>query len=234
MLRTVKVICGINTVKREQPLLIEMEDLLRPEGIALSIEELSSKAQAEYAVYRESDCGVFFVPERCFYQNAYQARELAALCDIRKIRIVATVDRSHYGTAYMAALYAAGILDAVFEDEADAHRIAQLLICGRNRKECREYYGVRSIRDAADVLRIMEEDTAKRYVRYISSGADGGEMLLRYKEIERKLNYMENCCLAEKLPESVLEEIRDDAGLGRYGTVEENKGKRGRLQIIRR
>ena len=79
------------------------------------------------------------------------------------------------------------------------------------------YYGVRSIRDAADVLRIMEEDTAKRYVRYISSGADGGEMLSRYKEIERKLNYMENCCLAEKLPESVLEEIRDDAGLGRYG-----------------
>ena len=75
MLRTVKVICGINTVKREQPLLIEMEDLLRPEGIAFSVEELSSKAQAEYAVYRESDCGVFFVPERCFYQNAYQARE---------------------------------------------------------------------------------------------------------------------------------------------------------------
>lgn len=59
MLRTVKVICGINTVKREQPLLIEMEDLLRSEGIAFSVEELSSKAQAEYAVYRNRTAGCF-------------------------------------------------------------------------------------------------------------------------------------------------------------------------------
>ncbi len=144
------------------------------------------------------------------------------------------MDRSHYGTAYMAVLYAAGILDAVFEDEADARRITQLLLCGRNRRECREYYGVRSISDATSVLRIMEEDTADRYVRYISSGTDGVEMLSRYREIEKKLNYMENCCLAERLPESVLEEIRDDAGLDQYGPAGQNNGKRGRLQVIRR
>lgn len=232
-MKEVKVICGINTIKQEQPLFIEMEELLRAEGMVLSALELKSKAEAEYAVYRETDSGLFFVPERCFYQNAYQAGELAALRDIRKIRVVAVVDRSHYGTAYMAALYAAGILDAVFEDEADARRITQLLLCGRNRRECREYYGVRSVRDAASVLRIMEEETADRYVRYISSGADSGEMLSRYREIEKKLNYMENCCLAEKLPESVMEEISDDAGLDRYSLIEQNSGKRGRAAIWR-
>lgn len=233
-MKTVKVICSINTVKKEQPLLMEIEDLLHPEGMALSVEKVKGKAEAEYAVYRETESGLLFVPERCFYQNAYQAKELAALRDIKKIRVVVSVDRSHCGTAYMAALYAAGILDAVFEDEADARHIARLLLCGRNRRECREYYGIRSVRDAASVLRIMEEDTAERYVRYISSGADGEEMLSRYQEIEKKLNYMENCCLAERLPESVLEEIRDDAGLDQYGPVEQNHGKRGRLQVIRR
>lgn len=231
-MKTVKVICGINTVKQEQPLLIEIDDLLRSEGMELSVEELSSKAEAEYAVYRGVDSELFFVPERCFYQNAYQARELAALRDIRKIRIVVSVDRSHYGTAYMAALYAAGILDAVFEDEADARHIVQLLLCGRNRRECREYYGVQSIRDAVSTLRIMEEEVADRYIRYISSGVDGEEMLSRYREIEKKLNYMENCCFAERLPDSVLEEIKDGAGLDQYSPIEQYSNKRGRLQAI--
>lgn len=135
------------------------------------------------------------------------------------------------GTGEPFPEHAAGILDAVFEDEADARRITQLLLCGRNRKECREYYGVRSVRDAASALQIMEEETADRYVRYISSGADGGEMLSRYREIEKKLNYMENCCLAERLPESVMEEISDDAGLDRYSLIEQNSGKRGRAAI---
>ena len=134
-MKTVKVLCGMNTVKQEQPLLLEIEEQLQSKDMALSVEELKSKAEAEYAVYRETDSGLFFIPERCFFQNAYQAKELAALRDIRKVRIVATVDRSHYGTAYMSALYAAGILDAVFEDEADARRITDLLLCGRNRRE---------------------------------------------------------------------------------------------------
>lgn len=100
-MKEVKVICGINTIKQEQPLFIEMEELLRAGDMALSLLELKSKAEAEYAVYRETDSALFFVPERCFYQNAYQAGELAALRDIRKIRVVAVVDRSHYGTAYI-------------------------------------------------------------------------------------------------------------------------------------
>lgn len=233
-MKTVKALCGMNTVKSEQPLLLEIENLLQAEGMALSVEELKGKTEAEYVVYRETDSGLFFIPERCFYQNVYQANELAALRDIRKIRIVATVDRSHYGTAYMATLYAAGILDAVFEDEADARRIIKLLLSGRNRRECREYYGIRSMKDVISVLRVMEEDTVERYVRYISAGVDEDEMLSRYREIEKKLNYMENCCLAGRLPESVLEEIRDDAGLERYALAEPDNGKRGRLQGIRR
>lgn len=233
-MKTVKVLYGMNMVKQEQPLLLEIEEMLQSEDMVLSVEELKSKAEAEYAVYRETDSGLFFIPERCFFQNAYQAKELAALRDIRKVRIVASVDRSHYGTAYMSVLYAAGILDAVFEDEADARRITGLLLRGRNRRECREYYGIRSIKDAVSVLRIMEEDMVGRYVRYISSGADAGEMLSRYQEIEKKLNYIENCCLAERLPESVLEEIRDEAGLDQYDPAEQNNSRRGRLQVIRR
>ena len=46
------------------------------------------------ADYRGVDSELFFVPERCFYQNAYQARELAALRDIRKIFITVLFNRT--------------------------------------------------------------------------------------------------------------------------------------------
>lgn len=215
---------------KDQSFVMKMRTLLCREGIEISCEACSGKAEVEHVIWRGRNGELFFVPERCFYQDPYRAVEFAALRDIRKIRLITAVDRVHYGTSYMATLYAAGILDAVFEDDAQEKSIAERVRQARNRRECREYYGICSMDDAVSALRVMKEDDAERYVRYISAGIDGEDMLARYRDVEKKLNFIENCCLAKQLPDSVLEEIRGEVKLERYGLPVSSCKRKGKLQ----
>ena len=66
-----------------------------------------------------------------------------------------SVDRKHYGTDYMAVLYAAGITDAVYEEDADAEELTKRILSRRSRRESREYYGIRSMDEVVSVLDIL-------------------------------------------------------------------------------
>lgn len=175
----------------------------------------NNRQEMEYAVSREEGA-VVLLQEMEYPEERCEAWNIAAIRDIGKVRVVSCVKRIHYGTSFMAVLYASGIMDALFEDEADAEHIAERLAVQRNRRECREYYGIRSIEEAASVLQIIEQDTLERYIRFIDGGVNGEEMLARFQEVAKKLCYMEKCCLAEMLPENVREEIGADAGLEKF------------------
>lgn len=211
----------------------EVEDLLLLKGRETIWIECDSMPALEYAASRESDAVVLW-QEGGGQGEPCKAWDIAAVRDGAKIRIVPCVKRLHYGTSFMAVLYAGGIVDALFEDEADAVHIVERLLTKRSRKECRVYYGIRSLQEVVSVLQIMEQDTLERYLQYIGGGIDGEEMQMRFREVARKLSYMEQCFLLEKLPSNVQEAIRTDAGPGSFCSIHQTAGKRKRPYLARK
>lgn len=193
-----------------------------------------SKQEVEYQVFSmdSHEKTVILLQENMVMPASYRAWEIASLRDIRRIPVVVSVDRKHYGSDYMAVLYAAGIMDAVYEDDADADELAKRILSRRSRREAREYYGLRSMDEVVSVLGILGKDMLERYIHYISSGVDAQDTQLRYREVQKKLSYIENCSLAEQLPENIICELQADEGFALlYQKAVQNK-KRGREKKI--
>ena len=206
----------------------EVGSILAARGIQFCWGACGSMQAMEYAVYREKDA-VVLINERDSSGGRMSPWDITALCDIRRVRVVACVERIRYGTPYMAALYAGGIMEALYEDDADARRIADLIQNGRGRGESRAYYGISSIEEVVSVLQIMDQEVLERYIRYIRAGAGKEEMSARYQEVTKKLSCMEECCLASSVPEEILEEIK---GNMRERIRPPQEDKKGRLRIF--
>lgn len=211
----------------------EVGDLLLSKGQEVLWINCSNRQELEYAVSKEEGA-VVLLQEMGHPEERYEAWNIAALRDIGKVRVVSCVKRIHYGTSFMAVLYASGIMDALFEDEADAEHIAERLAVQRNRRECREYYGIHSMEEAVSVLQIIEQDTLERYIRFIDGGVNGEEMLARFREVAKKLCHMEKCCLAEMLPENVREEIGADAGLEKLHIPQSENARQKKPYLARK
>lgn len=214
----INIICGVTIKEVPKSIKKEVESIFLSKGLEISWLVCNSKQHLEYTV-SQADNAVVLLQERDNHGERYEPWEIAAIREIKDVRVVACVDRIHYGTPFMSVLYAGGILDALFEDEADPVRIAERLMTGRNRGECRKYYGIGSIEEVISVLQVMDQPTLDRYIRFISAGVDRVDILERYHEISRKLNETENGCLAQQLPENIVEEIREDAVFGKYSSL---------------
>lgn len=184
----------------------EVSGIFAARGAQFAWIPCSSMQAMEYALYRETDA-VALISERCCPGGRLGAWDIAGLRDIRKVRVIACVDRIRYGTSYMAVLYAGGVMDALYEDDLEPRRIADLIQNGRRRGESRAYYGITAMEEVVSVLQVMEQEVLERYVRYIRSGVDEGEMVARYQEVTNKLSCVERCCLTSSMPEDILEEI---------------------------
>lgn len=206
-----KVICKSAAKKAAESFKKEVESILLPKGQEVMWMECSSIQDLEYIVSREKDAVVLMQEQD--KDELCGAWEMAAVRDIRDVRVISCVRRIHYGTSFMSILYAAGITDALFEEDTDAVHIAERLLVPRSRRECRGYYGIRAMKEVTAVLEIMEQDTLERYVRYISGSIGREEMLMRFYEIVKKLSYMEKCCFMEKMPEDIRREIEENGGL---------------------
>lgn len=229
----IKVICGTTLQKVPESLKKEVEDILLSKGQEISWMVCSSKQHLEYAVSQDGDA-IVLIQERDTGKERYEAWEIASIRDIKEVRVIACVERIHYGTPFMSVLYAGEILDALYEDEADPLHIAERLIAGRDRGDCRKYYGIGSLEEVISVLQVMDQPTLDRYVRFINGGVDREEILERYHEVSRKLNQAENACLAQQLPENIVEEIRGDAVFGKYRSLQSVNEKRGASRIVRK
>lgn len=225
----IQVICGIPDVTISTGLVERISQMALEKETQLIIHPCLSKQEVEYKVFSmdKRAKAVILLQENMDTSASYQAWEIASLRDIRRIPVVVSVDRKHYGTDYMAVLYAAGITDAVYEEEADAGELTKRILSRRSRKDCREYYGIKSMDEVVSVLDILGKDTLDRYIHYISAGIDAEDTHLRYQEVRKKLSYVENCCLAEHLPESILQELQADEELASYQkTVQKTKKER--------
>lgn len=210
----IEVICGIPEETVSTGLIEKICQMASEKGKKLIIHPCLSKQEVEFRVFsidRQKHM-VVLLQEGMDTAASYLPWEIAALRDIRRVPVVASVDRKHYGTDYMAILYAAGIMDAVYEEDADAEKLTERILSRRSRKECREYYGIRSMDEVVAVLDVLGKDTMERYIRYISAGIDTQDIQLRYREVQKKLSYIEKCCLVEHLPENIVQEIHEDPG----------------------
>ena len=214
----IEVICGIPEDTISTGLVERICQMALEREIKFVIHPCLSKQEVEYKTFSTDnhENSVILLQENMDMSASYQPWEIAALRDIKRIPVVVSVDRKHYGTDYMAVLYAAGIMDAVYEEDADAEELTKRILSRRSRKESREYYGIRSMDEVVSVLDILGKDALERYIHYIGAGIDARDTLLRYQEVRNKLSYVENCCLIENLPENTVQELQADEGFVLY------------------
>lgn len=208
-----KIICGKPGGAYQDAFPQKVKAQLEQMGNHVTLRECRSKLEIEYAVFQEKGMANVLLEENSFAGMPYLAWEIASIKDIGQAHVAVLLDRRHFGTAYLDILYAAGILDAVFEEEGDVAMAAGLLQKGRNRKESRAYYGLLTLHGTSSVLQVMEQERIERYVRYIGAGISGEDVLARYKEIKAQLKNMEVCCLVGNLPEALCEELQKRGGL---------------------
>lgn len=225
----IQVICGIPDGTISTGLVERICQMALERETQLIIHPCLSKQEVEYKVFSmdKRAKAVILLQENMDTSASYQSWEIAALRDIRRISVVVSVDRKHYGTDYMAVLYAAGITDAVYEEDADAEELTKRILSRRSRKDCREYYGIKSMDEVVSVLDIMGKDTLDRYIHYINAGIDAEDTHQRYQEVRKKLSYVENCCLAEHLPEIIIHELQtDEEFVSYFKTIQKTKKER--------
>ena len=233
-MRQIEVICGIPEDTLATGLVERICQMALERGTKFVIHPCLSKQEVEYKTFSmdNHENAVILLQENMDTSASYQSWEIAALRDIKRIPVVVSVDRKHYGTDYMAVLYAAGIMDAVYEEDADAEELTKRILSRRSRKESREYYGIRSMDEVVSVLDILGKDALERYIHYIGAGIDAQDMQLRYQEVRNKLSYVENCCLVENLPENTVQELQEDEGFALYQkNVQKMKKERKRKRV---
>lgn len=230
----IEVICGIPEGTIAMGLVERISQVALEREIRIVVHPCLSKQEVEYKVFSMADHEnmVVLLQENMDMSASYQAWEIAALQDIRRIPVVVSVDRKHYGTDYMAVLYAAGIMDAVYDEDADAGELTKRILSRRSRREAREYYGIRSMDEVVSVLDILGKDTLERYLRYIGAGMDAQDTRLRYREVQNKLSHVENCYLVEHLPENILQELQADKGFALYQKAMQKRKKEGKRKWV--
>lgn len=139
----------------------------------------------------------------------YTADELSELMDHFHLNIVISLRKVHRGGAYMKTLYTAGILNALYEEDATARNVFNKILYPRTRGECRQYYQIKNARDAECALDIIDEERMKQYVSYIEEAGNQDEIIRRYQYIANEMKMVENIYLANELSgyvKNVLEE----------------------------
>lgn len=185
----------------------------------------NSKIEVEHAVMCAEAGDHVLLQELFVPVDPYHALELSALRDIRDVKITVSLSKKHYGSSYLAVLYAAGILDAVYEDEATAARIAEHIFCRRGRKSCREYYGI-TIAEAMATTQIMDQSLIKRYIHHIGIAGGQEEMVDRFAEITSRLDLIQKQFLASQLPPEFIQVLKEYGCLEGTGDKKEKKRRK--------
>lgn len=133
----------------------------------------------------------------------YSAEELSELMDDAHLNIVVSLSKTHKGSFYMKELYAAGILNALYEEDATVDNIFRLLLYVRTRGESRRYYEIKSNSDAAKALNIIDEDKIHRYIMYIEDSASEEEVINKFRYLNSISKRCEMVYLVEQLPEYI-------------------------------
>lgn len=161
--------------------------------------------------------------------SPYTEDDIIKLAEIGRPHIIFLLDRKHYGTRYIKALYLSGILNAVFTQDATGEELARLLLFGRTNEEARAYYGIQIHRDAQKELEEVNTEYLDTCLAYIEDSSIHSEMDSRYRFAATRLGQEENKVLANSLSPEILRFLEGNEVYKHYRTGRERKGLISRL-----
>ena len=161
-------------------------------------------------VAEHSEFRILVLQEAMQTNYPYTAEELAELMDDYHLNIVISIKKSHRADRFMKVLYTAGILNALYEDDATAKNIMARILYPRTRKECRRYYQITTAVDAMKTLEIVDEERMKGYLSYIEEAMEEAEIKRRCSYILQSLQLVEKLYFIQRLSQRVREIIQDD------------------------
>jgi|GEM_PF-6851890 len=156
----------------------------------------------------------------------YTAEELAELADDYHLNIIVLISKSHKANQYMKILYTAGILNALYEEDATAENILKFIFYPRTRRQCRGYYQIATAADAMQTLEIIDEERTNRYLSYLEEAQSNEEIIKRYKYIAKDLKIVENIYLARNLPGSIKRVLSEDEMYLQFISLQKKKRRR--------
>ncbi len=196
--RQIKVVCGLNN---ETNILLKerLQDAAAEKGLKLQIISRYRKEGVYQYVMEHPDYQCVILQEILQSSSPYTAEDVALLTDERNIRVIIVLSKNHIGNRYMRVLYAAGILDALYEEDAYAEKIVSLLFHGRSRKEARKYYGIETVADVEKSMQIIDEERLKSFLSYIEGGGPFRETIDRYEFVATRMTAAENLHLIKNM-----------------------------------
>ena len=204
--QNIKVVCGLNN-ETSIALKERLQEVAAERNLKLQLVSRYRKEGVYQYVMEHPDYKYVILQEVLQSSSPYKAEDVALLTDERDIRVIIVLNKSHAGNRYMRVLYAAGILDALYEEDAHAERIVELLCSGRTRKEARRYYGIESAADVEKALQIIDDDRVKNFLSYIDSGGPCTEVINRYEFVASRMSAAENLHLIKKMDAKLAGEI---------------------------
>ena len=212
--RHIKVVCGLNN---ETSILLKerLQEAAAEKGLKLQIVSRYRKEGVYQYVTEHPEYQYVILQEILQSSSPYTAEDVALLTEERDVRVIIVLNKNHAGNRYMRVLYAAGILDALYEEDAYAEKIAELLCRGRTRKEARRYYGIESAADVEKAMQIIDEDRLKSFLSYIESGGPYNETISRYEFVATRMTAVENLHLIRNMGPR-LPKVLTDSELFRY------------------
>jgi len=153
----------------------------------------------------------------------YTAEELAELMDDYNLLIIVSLNKSHRANQYMKILYTAGILNALYEEDATAANIMNLILYPRTRKVCREYYQITTAADIMETLEVVDEPKMQGFIDYIEESDSDTEVIQKYRYVAKSIKIIENIYLARHLSENVKAILATEDEFQKYLSLHQKK-----------
>lgn len=185
-----------------------------------------------YQYLKEQEHTLVIMEENLQGGSGYTTAELQQLTDLGNSRIIFLMHRAHSGDDYVKALYACGISDGLYLEEAAPREVLSLVFHARSQEEARRYYGIQVARDAEKAEGIVNEEKLGAYLEYIEDEAGNGERGDKYRFVSTRLGAEENRILAASISGEVVRSLAGNEVFAFYrGSV---RGKRRFLKRRKR
>ena len=174
-------------------------------------------------IHEHPEYNILVLQETMQDNYPYTSEELSELTDDAHINVVVSLGKSHRGTDYMRELYASGILNAIYEDDATIDTVFRLILYLRTRKEARKYYDIINNSDAARALQVIDDEKMKRYIAYIEDSAREEEVIGKFRYLNSISKKYEMFYLVKQLPDYVKQILESEASYKELSVKQEKR-----------
>lgn len=203
------ILCGLSNEASDE-IRTALTDAAKQKGYeAICVSRYRKEGIRQY-IAEHKEFRILVLQEAMQTNYPYTAEELAELADDYHLNIVISIKKTHRANQYMKILYTAGILNALYEEDATAENIMKRILYPRTRRECREYYQITTAADAMRSLDIVDEERINQYTSYLEESFDNSEIRNKYKYIAQTLKPVENIYLAKRLSDPLRKALESD------------------------